>query len=83
VSKRSPTNLEGSSEEGPAKEQKKHTPGKGHRRKSEPKIKQRFLKKARARAQKQKAEEEQRREVWNRLTPEQRKLRPELDPDRQ
>jgi hypothetical protein len=58
-----------------------HQPGKGHRRKSEPRSKRLFQKRAAAkRAQKQKVYEEAKKR-WNRMSEDARKMRPELHPD--
>jgi hypothetical protein len=59
----------------------KHQPGRGHDPKSGPQRKKRFARKA---AKKRQEEEEAARrqwEQWERLTEEQRKLRPDLRPN--
>lgn len=59
-----------------------HTPGRGHRRKSDPAKKRRFRKKA----ARKKAEAAERyaaaKKVWEEISADARKLRPQLDPDR-
>jgi len=60
--------------------EKKHTPGRGHRRKSDPEKAQRFQRKAaRQREAAQKALKEA-WERWDRLSEEQKKLLPEFKP---
>ena len=58
-----------------------HTPGRGHRRKSDPSKKRRFRKNA----EKKKAERDRRydeaRRAWSQMSEAARRLRPELDPD--
>ena len=57
-----------------------HTPGRGHRRKSDPVKKRRFQETAaRKRAEADKRYDEA-IEVWHGLSDEERKLLPELDP---
>jgi predicted nucleic acid-binding Zn-ribbon protein len=58
-----------------------HTPGRGHRIKSDPAKKRRFQKRAaekRATADKQYDEA---RKAWDEMSDEARRMRPELDPD--
>jgi hypothetical protein len=58
-----------------------HTPGRGHRRKSDPAKKKRFRKKADNRKiDLEKRYNEAKRE-WARMSENARKLRPELDPE--
>jgi hypothetical protein len=58
-----------------------HTPGRGHRRKSDPKRIRRFRKSA----ARKKADADQRyddaQKAWNEMSEEARKMRPELDPE--
>ena len=58
-----------------------HTPGRGHRKKSDPPKKQRF----RDNAAKKKAEADKRydeaKKAWNQMSEAARKMRPELDPE--
>jgi hypothetical protein len=58
-----------------------HTPGRGHRRKSDPRKKRRFRK----RRSKQKAEAEKRYQdanrAWEEMSEDARKMRPDLDPE--
>jgi hypothetical protein len=58
-----------------------HTPGRGHRRKSDPRKKRRHRKRAaKRRADAEKRYEEAKIE-WERMSEEARKMRPELDPE--
>jgi len=58
-----------------------HTPGRGHRRKSDPVKKRRHQK----RATKRKAEADRRykdaKKAWDEMSDDARKMRPELDPE--
>jgi len=58
-----------------------HTPGRGHRRKSDPHKKRRFRQKALSK--KVQAEERHQRAIerWELMTDEQKKFRPEFHPD--
>jgi hypothetical protein len=59
-----------------------HTPGRGHRRKSDPHKKKRFQKKAqRRKIEAQKAYENAKR-LWDSFTEEVRKIRTDLDPEK-
>ena len=59
-----------------------HTPGRGHRRKSDPHKKKRVRKRlARRKADAQKGYEKAKK-LWDSFTEEVRKLRTDLDPDR-
>jgi hypothetical protein len=67
-------------EPGDRKGGRKHTPGRGHRRKSEPQKKRRFRRKA---ATKHRAENESLRarwDEWNAMLPEQQRLLPDKKP---
>jgi hypothetical protein len=58
-----------------------HTPGRGHRRKSDPPKRKRFQKKAATkRAEADKRYDEARRE-WAEMSEDARQMRPELDPE--
>ena len=58
-----------------------HTPGRGHRRKSDPAKKRRFQRiAAQKRAEADKRYDEARR-AWEQMSEEARRLRPELDPE--
>jgi predicted nucleic acid-binding Zn-ribbon protein len=58
-----------------------HTPGRDHRRRSDPARKRRFRKRAaRKKAEADKRYEEAKR-AWEQMSDEARKLRPELDPE--
>jgi hypothetical protein len=58
-----------------------HTPGRGHRRKSDPARKKRFRKKdAKKKIEADKRYNEAKRE-WERMSQDARKLRPDLDPE--
>jgi len=58
-----------------------HQPGRGHDRKSAPQQKKRFARKARQLRERRRQEIEQQWEIWDKLTEEQRKLRPDLYPE--
>ncbi|NQT12929.1 MAG: hypothetical protein HQ582_09275, partial [Planctomycetes bacterium] len=58
----------------------RHTPGKGHTRKSGPGQKKRFQKKAAEKRSAKQAAKDAARKKWDSLTPEQKKLLPELNP---
>jgi hypothetical protein len=57
-----------------------HTPGRGHRRKSDPPKKRRFQKETERRKQKAQKTYLDAIRRWEQMTEEQRRLRPELDP---
>ena len=58
-----------------------HTPGRGHRRKSDPSRKKRLRKRAaKKRAEADKRYDEAKR-AWDQMSEEARKMRPELDPE--
>jgi hypothetical protein len=59
----------------------KHTPGRGHTRKSGPNKKKRYQTKARRKKAAESADRDAKRAVWEALPPEVQKLRPELKPD--
>lgn len=59
---------------------KKHTPGRGHARKSEAPKKRLFAKKARLRREREREEAKRQWQVWDNLTEEQRKFRQDLFP---
>ena len=59
-----------------------HTPGRGHRRKSDPHKKKRFQKRsAKRKAEAQKRYEEAKK-LWESFTKEQRRIRTDLDPEK-
>ncbi|HKA08031.1 MAG TPA: hypothetical protein VKD71_12285 [Gemmataceae bacterium] len=59
----------------------KHTPGRGHTRKSGPNKKKRFQAKARRKKAAEVAELAAKQAIWDALSPEVQELRPELKPD--
>jgi hypothetical protein len=69
----------GSGDPCPEKTQK-HTPGRGHQRKSQPAKKERFADRARKKREAAEAEYQVAVERWNRMSPEARNLRKDLDP---
>jgi hypothetical protein len=64
------------------KPKKKHTPGRGHRRKTDPRKKDRFRKSAAAKRQKKIALLRQQWAEWDTMPPEEQKLRPNKKPNR-
>jgi hypothetical protein len=58
----------------------KHQPGRGHDRKSAPERKKRFAEKARRKRQDQEELAKKQWELWDRLTDDQKRLRPDLEP---
>jgi hypothetical protein len=58
-----------------------HTPGRGHRRKSDPSKRRRYQRKvARKRAEAKKRYEDAKK-AWDNMSEEARRMRPELDPE--
>jgi hypothetical protein len=58
-----------------------HTPGRGHRRKSDPNATKKFRKKAALKKSQAKKQFDKAVERWQSMTEEQRKFLPELDPE--
>ncbi len=58
----------------------KHTPGRGHTRKSGPRKRKRFQRKAARKRGTQQGDLRKQWEIWDGLPPEVQKLRPELEP---
>jgi hypothetical protein len=58
-----------------------HTPGRGHNRKSLPAKKRRFQKRAKKKRVDKEAKRKAAEEVWNGMSEEARKMRPDLNPD--
>lgn len=58
----------------------KHTPGRGHARKSDPQKKKRFRRKAATKRQEKHEALRKQWEEWDALTPDAKKLRPEMKP---
>ena len=58
-----------------------HTPGRGHRRKSNPAKKRRFRRKATSKRFETKQRNEAAKRAWDEMSEEARRLRPELNPE--
>ncbi len=58
-----------------------HTPGRGHRRKSDPPKKRRYRKKARKKKSEAQRRYDEAKRAWDQMSEEARELRPELDPE--
>lgn len=58
-----------------------HTPGRGHRRKSDPAKKRNFTERARKQREEADRKYDEAVRAWNEMSEQARNLRPELDPE--